>query len=78
MQLIELLQQNMTLALVVFTLLGLCVGSFLNVVIHRIPLMMHHDWRQECSMFLAQQSDMPKAQADAVSTIVAPKIRLSL
>ena len=78
MQLIELLQQNMTLALVVFTLLGLCVGSFLNVVIHRIPLMMHHDWRQECSMFLAQQSDMPKAQADAVSTIVAKDTPITL
>ena len=26
---------------------GLCVGSFLNVVIHRLPLMLHRQWRHE-------------------------------
>ena len=26
-------------------LLGLCVGSFLNVVIHRLPLMLEQGWR---------------------------------
>ena len=40
MQFIQLLQENTTVALVVFALLGICVGSFLNVVIHRMPLMM--------------------------------------
>ncbi|MGP4848739.1 prepilin peptidase, partial [Marinobacter sp. 1Y8] len=49
MQFIQLLQENIALALFVFGLLGLCVGSFLNVVIHRIPLMMVYGWRQECS-----------------------------
>lgn len=29
--------------------LGLCVGSFLNVVIHRLPLMMERDWRLQCA-----------------------------
>ncbi|MQY50657.1 prepilin peptidase [Rhodocyclus gracilis] len=29
-------------------LLGLLVGSFLNVVIHRLPLMMENEWRQQC------------------------------
>ena len=29
--------------------LGLCVGSFLNVVIHRLPLMMQAQWRAECA-----------------------------
>lgn len=28
-------------------ILGLCVGSFLNVVIHRLPLMMERQWRAE-------------------------------
>ncbi len=28
---------------------GLCVGSFLNVVIHRLPKMMEAGWRAECA-----------------------------
>jgi leader peptidase (prepilin peptidase) / N-methyltransferase len=30
-------------------LLGLCVGSFLNVVIHRLPKMMEQDWQAQCA-----------------------------
>ena len=30
-------------------LLGLCVGSFLNVVIHRLPKMMEQDWHAQCA-----------------------------
>jgi leader peptidase (prepilin peptidase)/N-methyltransferase len=30
-------------------LLGLIVGSFLNVVIHRLPLMMEREWQSQCA-----------------------------
>ncbi|HYD58380.1 MAG TPA: A24 family peptidase [Burkholderiales bacterium] len=38
--------------------LGLCIGSFLNVVIHRLPKMMEREWRAECAE-LAGQAPQP-------------------
>jgi len=34
---------------------GLCVGSFLNVVIHRLPKMMEREWRAECAALAGQE-----------------------
>lgn len=78
MQLIQLLQDNMTIALVVFALLGLCVGSFLNVVIHRIPLMMVASWRQECSQFMSQQADMPLEHTSVLTQVVSGDAPITL
>ena len=36
----------------VLALLGLCIGSFLNVVIHRLPLMLERGWKQESADLL--------------------------
>lgn len=33
---------------------GLCIGSFLNVVIHRLPAMMERAWRAECAELSGQ------------------------
>lgn len=35
-----------------FALICLCVGSLLNVIIHRLPLMMLADWSAECRQYL--------------------------
>ena len=40
-------------------LLGLVIGSFLNVVIHRLPIMLERDWRRECQMFLGLETESP-------------------
>ncbi len=34
--------------------LGLCVGSFLSVVIHRLPKMLEREWRTECAELAGQ------------------------
>ena len=43
--------------------LGLVVGSFLNVVIHRLPKMMERSWRQQCAELL--QSEATNGQVPA-------------
>ena len=48
-ELITLVQENSTIYIIVASLLGLVIGSFLNVVIHRLPIMMEMDWREQCA-----------------------------
>ncbi len=43
------------LAAVVVGFIGLCVGSFLNVVIYRIPLIMESEWRNDCAVLFNEQ-----------------------
>ncbi|GAK84631.1 leader peptidase (prepilin peptidase) /N-methyltransferase [Vibrio ponticus] len=44
------------------TIFGLIVGSFLNVVIHRLPIMMEREWRKECN------DSFPECQFDIDSS----------
>ena len=37
---------------------GSCVGSFLNVVILRLPPLLEHDWRCQCQELLALPVDV--------------------
>jgi leader peptidase (prepilin peptidase)/N-methyltransferase len=39
----------------VLAILGLCIGSFLNVVIHRLPRMMEREWISDTAEFLQDQ-----------------------
>jgi leader peptidase (prepilin peptidase) / N-methyltransferase len=43
----------------VLALLGLCIGSFLNVVIHRLPLMLERGWRLDSAEMLGVKIDEP-------------------
>lgn len=47
------------------SLLGLFFGSFLNVVIYRIPLRLQHEWRTECKEFLEIESSSADNQETA-------------
>ncbi len=49
---------------------GLCVGSFLNVVIHRLPRMMERAWRADCAELAGQE--LP---AEEPYNLVVPRSR---
>jgi leader peptidase (prepilin peptidase)/N-methyltransferase len=67
MQVIEFLVSHI-LAFVLCTLLsGLLVGSFLNVVIFRLPKMMQRDWRQQAGEILQLPTD---AQQDTFNLVL--------
>ena len=44
---------------------GLMVGSFLNVVIHRLPIMMERDWKAQCLEYLGDKVVVKPAEAVA-------------
>lgn len=50
--------------------IGLCVGSFLNVVVHRLPRMMERDWREQC----AELQGMPAPSGEVIG-IARPRSR---
>ncbi|MDH3980149.1 MAG: A24 family peptidase [Gammaproteobacteria bacterium] len=49
MEVLQLLEQSTLFLLLTTGALGLVVGSFLNVVIYRLPVMLEQAWRAECS-----------------------------
>ncbi len=51
MELIDLLEANPAAFIAVTGLFGLLIGSFLNVVILRLPAMMERDWRRQCAEY---------------------------
>ena len=56
MSFIEILQTTPSAFIIVCFALGLTVGSFLNVVIHRLPKMLELNWKQQCAELCGENS----------------------
>jgi leader peptidase (prepilin peptidase)/N-methyltransferase len=50
-------------------ILGLCIGSFLNVVIHRMPKMLERQWQADARAML----ELPEATGDATEALTLSK-----
>jgi leader peptidase (prepilin peptidase) / N-methyltransferase len=61
-QIIYAFQQLPGLFLGTLFVFGALIGSFLNVVIYRLPVMLQREWRGDCLEFLEQPADPQEAR----------------
>ena len=65
---LNFLAGNLPAFVLLVTLLGLLIGSFLNVVIYRLPAMMQRDWRQQAREIL----ELPEEPKQGTFNIILP------
>ena len=51
---------------------ALMIGSFLNVVIYRLPIMMQREWRDQCKVL---QEALPDELPEGSFNLVVPRSR---
>ena len=72
MELLELFRHEQWLFYTAIVLFSLCVGSFLNVVIYRLPVMLERDWRQQCHEFLDIDIDTDAEEKQQKLSLAVP------
>jgi leader peptidase (prepilin peptidase)/N-methyltransferase len=77
MTLLELLAASPAWFIGTCLVFGLLIGSFLNVVIYRVPIILERQWREQCQELSASDAARPEAaparQADAPFNLVVPR-----
>jgi leader peptidase (prepilin peptidase)/N-methyltransferase len=71
--LFEMLATQPALFISLCVLLGLLIGSFLNVVIHRVPIMMDNELRAECAALSSAAGAGGDAPPPPTFNIVTPR-----
>jgi leader peptidase (prepilin peptidase)/N-methyltransferase len=77
MSLMSLLASSPALLTGTCVLAGLIVGSFLNVVIHRLPIMLERQWQEQCED-LAAENAHPGSQPPDPAPAARPRERYDL
>ncbi len=72
MTLLDLFQQNPAIYYGVVAFVSLMVGSFLNVVIHRLPIMMERAWREGLEEFAETTVDVEPGAGDSATNAEKP------
>lgn len=64
----DLFAQSAPIFIAVVFAFALIIGSFLNVVIHRLPIMMEREWREQCQELNStpSENDIPEGRFDLV------------
>jgi len=73
MEIIDFLASNSTALFVTVAVFGLLIGSFLNVVIYRLPVMLNNEWRIQCCEFL--ELDNTENENKPPFNLVTPRSR---
>jgi leader peptidase (prepilin peptidase) / N-methyltransferase len=73
MTFLDLLAEQPTLFVALVFLFSLLVGSFLNVVIHRLPIMMEREWRAQAHEFLNPADANAPTTAAEKYNLIAPR-----
>lgn len=53
----QLLELHPIIIIIFLIIIGLCIGSFLNVVIYRLPIILEQNFQKECQEFLNLPKD---------------------
>ena len=70
MEILDLLSKSPPLLLIICTVLGLLVGSFLNVVVYRLPIMLQREWREQCCDYLEIKNTVPDSNESSAKFTV--------
>jgi leader peptidase (prepilin peptidase)/N-methyltransferase len=73
MVVLDALSASPTFFICAVVVLGLLIGSFLNVVIYRVPVMLEREWQQQCAQLAGPADATPSAPPQPRFNLIVPR-----